>query len=202
MKKIQKESEKKQKEKRMVVVFAGPSGSGKDTIMNKIIEKSDKIVKLVTATTRKPREGEVDGKNYYFLSKEDFLKGIENKIIPEHNIHAFNYYGTYLPDLDKKIKDRKIIFSQIQLVGAKYLKENYNALLLFFEADSFEILEKRIRERSELKEDEIKERIKIAKKEVEEEAKFYDYIIKNKQGKLDETIEKVLKILKENNIEI
>jgi len=183
-----------------IVVFAGPSGSGKDSIMNKIIEKTNKVVKLTTATTRLPRKGEIDGKDYYFISKEEFKKGIKDGVIPEYNIISGNYYGTYLPDLEKKIKEGKIIFSQIQLIGAKYLKKHYNALLLFFIADSFEILEKRIRERGDLTEEEIEERIKIAKREVEEESKFYDYIIKNEQGKLDETVEKVLKILEENNI--
>ena len=106
----------------------------------------------------------------------------------------------YLPDLEKKSQDGKVIFSQIQLVGAKYLKENYNALLLFFVADSFDILEERIKSRGGLDEKSIKERIATAKKEVEEESKFYDYIIKNKQGKLEETVEEVIAILEKEKI--
>lgn len=127
---------------------------------------------------------------------------MKNGLIPEYNIHVGQYYGTYLPDLEKKLKQGKIIFSQIQLVGAKFLQENYNALLLFFVADSWEVLKKRIRSRGNLSEQEIKERIKIAKIEVEEESKFYDYIIENKQGKLNETVQEVLKILKKEGINI
>lgn len=185
-----------------IVVFAGPSGSGKNTIMHEIIKRSKKISKFVTATTRKKREGEKDGVDYYFLSEEEFKEKMKQGLIPEHNIHAFNYYGTYLPDLDKKLKEGKIVFGQVQLVGAKYLKENYNALTLFFVADSLKVLEERIRQRSKLSEEEIKERIRVAKREIEEESKFYDYIIENKQDQLEETVEKVIKILKKEGIKI
>ncbi len=190
------------KSKKQIVIFSGPSGSGKDSIMEKIIENSNKITKLTTATSRKKRDGEVDGKSYYFLSEQEFKKNIENGNIPEYNFFSGNYYGTFLPDLEKKILKNKIIFSQIQIVGARYLKENYNALLLFFIADSFEILEERIRGRGNLTEIEIKERIKIAKKEIEEESKFYDYVIENKQNKMDKTIKDVLNILEKENIYI
>lgn len=190
------------KNKKQIVIFAGPSGSGKDSIMEKILERSNNITKLTTATSRKKRDGEKEGQSYYFLSEHEFKDNIKNGNIPEHNFFSGNYYGTFLPDLDKKLNENKIIFSQIQLVGARYLKENYNALLLFFVADSFEVLEERIRSRGNLTETEIEERIKIAKKEVEEESKFYDYIIKNKQGKLEETIEEVLKILETEGVEI
>jgi guanylate kinase len=92
-------------EKKQVVVFAGPSGSGKDTVMSLVMEKVANAVKLTTATTRLPREGEVYGKSYYFLSKEEFENGLENGMIPEHNFFSGNYYGTYLPDLEKKMNE-------------------------------------------------------------------------------------------------
>lgn len=190
------------KNKKKMVVFAGPSGSGKDTIMKKVMEDSERIIKLVTATTRKKRLGEIEGKMYYFLSKKEFLKKIKNGLIPEHNIHAGNYYGIYLPDLKKKILTNKIIFVQTQLIGAKFLAENYGALLLFFTANSLEVLKERIKNRSNLSKKEIQERLKLAKIEIEKEAKFYDYIINNKEDQLNETIKKVLKILEKENIKI
>ena len=183
------------KRKGRIVIFAGPSGSGKDTIMRAMMKESNDAVKLTTATTRPIRKREVEGEMYYFQSVKEFKNNIEKGLIPEHNIHADNYYGIYLPDLDQKLDQGKAIFGQVQLVGAKYLKEHYNALLIFLKADSYKILRKRIETRSELSEEEIEKRMNIAKREIEEESKFYDYIVENKQGKLDETIKRVREII-------
>lgn len=180
-----------------IVIFAGPSGSGKDTIIQAIMKDIDNAIKLTTATTRAIRDGEIDGEMYYFQSVNEFKSNIKKGLIPEHNIYAGNYYGTYLPDLDKKIGQNKIVFGQVQLVGAKYLKERYGALLIFLKVDSLDILRERIKGRSELSEEEIEKRMDIVKREIEEEAEFYDYIVENKQGKLNETI-KVVKGIIEN----
>jgi len=181
-----------------IIIFAGPSGSGKDTVMQAIMKECNNMVKLTTATTRPMREGEVEGKMYYFQTVDEFKNNVKQGLIPEHNVHADNYYGTYLPDLDKKMKQGKIIVGQVQLVGARYLKKNYKALLIFLKAESWDILRSRIKGRSDLSENEIEKRRIIAEREISEESKFYDYIVENKQGQLDKTIEKVKKIIKEN----
>ncbi len=192
----------KKEYKGRVVVFAGPSGSGKDTVLNKVLEKSKNSLKLTTATTRQPREGEVNGVDYYFISRKEFEEGVKKGLIPEHNEHAGKLYGVYLPDLEKKLKSGKNVFGQVQLIGAKYLKKNYNAITFFINAESLTILEKRIRERSNLPDEEIEERIRIAKREVEEEALFYDYQIINRQGKLDETVREVIFLLEKEGVRL
>ncbi len=181
-----------------IIIFAGPSGSGKDTVMQAIMKECNDMVKLTTATTRPMRAGEIEGEMYYFQTVDEFKNNIKKGLIPEHNVHADNYYGTYLPDLDKKMKQGKNIVGQVQLVGAKYLKKNYKALLIFLKVESWDILRSRIKDRSDLSESEIEKRRVIAEREVSEEAKFYDYIVENKQGRLDETIKKVKKIIKES----
>ena len=181
-----------------IIIFAGPSGSGKDTVMRAIMKECNNMVKLTTATTRPMRAGEIEGEMYYFQTVDEFKSNIKKGLIPEHNVHADNYYGTYLPDLDKKMKQGKIIVGQVQLVGAKYLKENYKALLIFLTAESWDVLHNRIDSRSNLSEDEIEKRRMIAEREINEESKFYDYIVENRQGQLDKTVKKVKKIIKKH----
>jgi guanylate kinase len=185
-----------------IIVFAGPTGCGKSTIIAEILGSSENNVRLVTATTRSLRKGEKDGVDYYFLSRDEFLKNIKEGKIPEHNEHAGDLYGTYLPDLDNKLDEGKNILIQVQLKGAKFFKENYKAILIFINGDSLEILEDRIRTRSKLKEENIVKRIEIAKREILEESSYYDYIIINKQGDLDNTVLRIRQILLDEGVEL
>ena len=148
------------KYKPRVIIFAGPSGSGKDTVLNEVLKRSKNSLKLTTATTREPREGEENGIDYYFITHKEFELGLKNSLIPEHNKHAGNFYGVYLPDLEKKLKEGKNVLGQVQLIGAKYLKKNFDAITFFINVESLDILEERIKARSFLPEKEIKERIK------------------------------------------
>lgn len=185
-----------------IIVFAGPTGCGKSTIIAEILGSSENNVRLVTATTRSLRKGEKDGVDYYFLSRDEFLKNIKEGKIPEHNELAGDLYGTYLPDLDNKLDEGKNILIQVQLKGAKFFKENYKAILIFINGDSLEILEDRIRTRSKLKEENIVKRIEIAKREILEESSYYDYIIINKQGDLDNTVLRIRQILLDEGVEL
>jgi guanylate kinase len=189
------------KNKKQIVVFAGPSGSGKDSILSEIISKfPDKITKLTTATTRKKREGEKEGFSYYFLSEYDFFKNLEEGKIPEHNQHAGNYYGTFLPDLERKLGQGKIVFAQTQLVGAKFLQEKYGAVLIFISPESIDVLKKRILSRAEISENELKKRLAVAKKEINQDSKHYQYQVTNREGFLEKSVEDVLKILEQESV--
>ena len=110
---------------RQVVVIAGPAGSGKDSIIRAIIARHPNAAFGITATTRLPRPGEENGVHYHFFTKERFLAEKEKGNIPEyyHRAQTDTYYGLYKPGLDKQIAEGKIVFFQIQIVGAKYLKE-------------------------------------------------------------------------------
>jgi guanylate kinase len=185
--------------RKQVVVIAGPTGSGKDSIIQGILARFSNCSRLVTATTRTVRPGEKDGVNYHFLSKEKFLTEMKEGNILEYNYrkNLDTYYGTYKPALEKQLASGKIIFAQVQIIGARYLKEHYGATLIFISPSSFETLEARIRERdTTLTEEELRERIAIARQEVEEDAKEYDYTIMNEQGKLSEAIDHAVEILR------
>ena len=185
--------------RKQIVVIAGPTGSGKDSIIHGILDRFSNCSRLVTATTRAMRPGEQDGVDYHFLAKEKFLEEMKNGNILEYNFrkNLDTYYGTYKPALEAQLASGNVIFAQVQIIGARYLKEHYGATLVFISPSSFENLEARIRERDKtLSDTELHERIEIARQEVEEDAKEYDYTIMNEQGKLDEAVDAAVEILK------
>lgn len=184
---------------KQIVVIAGPTGSGKDSIIQGILSRFSNCSRLVTATTRAKRPNEKDGVDYHFLTRNKFLEEMKEGNILEYNYrkNLDTYYGTYKPALEEQLASGKIIFAQVQIIGARYLKEHYGATLIFIRPSSFETLEARIRERDKtLTDAELRERIEIARQEVEEDAKEYDYTIMNEQGKLTEAIDNAVEILK------
>ncbi len=185
--------------RKQIVVIAGPTGSGKDSIIQGVLTRFSNCSRLVTATTRAMRPGEKDGVDYHFLTKEKFLEEMKAGNILEYNYrkNLDTYYGTYKPALESQLGSGNVVFAQVQIIGARYLKEHYGATLIFISPSSFENLEARIRERDKtLTDAELHERIEIARQEVEEDAKEYDYTIMNEQGKLSEAVEAAVEILK------
>ena len=182
-----------------IVVLAGASGSGKNSIIQNIISVEDKFEKLTTATTRNIREGEKDGLDYYFLSEKEFDDKLEGGQILEQNTHAGKRYGTYKHDLEKKSKKGKIILAQVQKVGAEFFKNNFNSISFFIKNPDLENLESRIRGRGEIPENEIQKRLEIAKRENSSDAEFYDYAVENADGKMNEAVREILNILKKTN---
>lgn len=185
-----------------VLVIGGPTGSGESTITNAIIKRFPVFTRLVTATSRKPRNGEKDKIDYYFFSKEEFEKNIANGDIIEYTYieNRGDYYGTYKPDLNEKIaKDFNVIVN-VDIVGAKYYKENYNATTIFIKPKSIEELRERLANRDKnIDLEELNKRIENAENEIEKEMPFYDYIVVNANGKLEEAVEKTFDILKKEN---
>ena len=184
---------------KQIVVIAGPTGSGESTITSEILRRFPNTVRLVTATTRPPRDNEKDGVDYYFFSKEEFARLREEGVIPEAGYvpNRDTYYGTYLPDLEKKLAAGYTILANLQIVGTKFYKEYYNATTIFLEPESINELVERIRTRSPgLSEAEIQLRRADAEREMREEGPFYDYHVVNVNGKLDEAVDKVIEILK------
>lgn len=188
--------------KKQVVVIAGPSGSGKNAIIEEIVARYPNCVRLVTATTRKPREGEKEGVDYHFFSVERFQKELAAGTIPEHRfvLQLGTHYGTYLPDLEEKLSSGKIVFAQVDVqgaTGANMFKDRYHAVTIFVKPGSVEEFERRVRARNpSMTEDEIQKRMLIGEKEMEEFADKYDYQVVNADGKLNEAVEEVVAILK------
>lgn len=186
-----------------LIVISGPSGVGKSSIIKGLLKRCPRASLLVSATTRKPRPGEKDGINYYFISEDEFKEKIKSGDIPEYRFtpETRNYYGTYLPDLRKKIEENKIPVADVDIIGAKFFKENFNPLLIFIMPPSEEALISRIQKRNDnMPKEELEERLKIAKREIKEDSKFYDYKIVNEEGKLQESIDKLLDIVRGKQI--
>ncbi len=186
-----------------LIVISGPSGVGKSSIIKGLLKRCPRASLLVSATTRKPRPGEKDGINYYFISENEFKEKIKSGDIPEYRFtpETRNYYGTYLPDLRKKIEENKIPIADVDIIGAKFFKENFNPLLIFIMPPSEEALISRIQKRNDnMPKEELEERLKIAKREIKEDSKFYDYKIVNEEGKLQESIDKLLDIVRGKQI--
>lgn len=182
-----------------VIVLAGPTGSGKDSIIRELIARYPSSIEFaVNATTRAPRPGEEHGKNYYFFDEPTFKKLRDEGVIPEQNYWPKSnaYYGLYKPDLDEKLGRGKIVAFQIQLVGAKYLKDHYGATTFFIMPKDMAEFEKRVRSRADMTDVEWEERMANTRREITNEAGFYDYQIQNEEGKLDQAVDEVVAILK------
>ena len=185
------------KSKAKVLIISGPTGSGKNSILEGVLERCNNCARLVTATTREPREGEVDGVDYHYISKSEFLKAIDNGDIPEywHAQDTDRYYGTYLPDLYSKAKDGKIVVAQVQAEGIKYFKTHHEAVSVLVVAGSEEELIGRVTARHPMSDDELQERLDAIHTEMREFEQVCDYTVKNENGKLDKAIDEVMQIM-------
>ena len=164
-----------------LIIVSGPSGSGKSTV-TKIVKDKLNIPLSISATTRNPRDGEIDGKDYFFLSKEEFKNKIANDEFYEYaEVHG-NYYGT----LKKTVLE-------IDVQGALIAKEKKkDAVLVFFRTKDMDILEKRLRDRKTDSEEVIQTRLKNAETELKYEDK-YNYTIINEN--LDDSIQELIDII-------
>jgi guanylate kinase len=184
---------------KQVIVIAGPSGSGKNAIINRIMAECVNGERLVTATTRLPRPGEVDGVDYHFFSQEKFDEEMSAGNIPEHRfVPGLNtYYGIWLPELEQRIAAGKIVFAQVDIEGARLLKERYGATTIFIMPESLSQFESRLRARNpEWNDKEFHERMKITEQELRVHAPQYDYRVVNADGALNETVEQVMDIMR------
>ena len=160
------------------IVISGPSGVGKGTICNKLIKEINAWYS-VSSTTRAPREGEVDGVNYYFISKEEFENKINNGDFLEYNIYNNNYYGTSKEMVLKKMNEGINVFSEIDVNGAKNIKKLFpDAVLIYIAPPSIDVLRERLIGRGTESIEKINERLAIANEEMKE-ISFYDYVVIN-----------------------
>ncbi len=183
-----------------IVVIAGPSGSGKNTIIRRIIERYPTAKQLVTATTRAPRAGEVDGVDYHFFTVERFdSETAAGHLVGTRFVPIFGgvHYGIYTPDLDLCLKNASVIFAPVDISGARYLKEVYGATTIFLVPESLEEYRSRIRARNpEMTEREFEERVRITDREMHVDAQEYDFRIVSANGSLEQSIEQIVEILR------
>jgi guanylate kinase len=188
------------KRNQKILILSGPTGSGESTLTKKLVEKYPIFNRLVTATSRQIRSGEKDGIDYYFFSKDDFEKLIKSGDILEYSYieNRDTYYGTYAPDLKKKLQNGYVVVN-VDYVGTAYYKNNFEAIAIFIKPDDVASLAPRLKKRNpEMSEEELSMRFENAKNEITQEEKYYDVTVINNDGRLDEALNNIENILKEN----
>lgn len=179
--------------KAKLYVITGPSGVGKGTVLSKFFEKNKgNIIYSVSCTTRKPRLGEKNGINYFFISKEEFKKDIENNEFLEWAKYSDNYYGTRKDFVLNSLENGKSVILEIETQGAKKIMEEYkNCVSIFIMPPNMDELENRLRGRKTETEEMILKRLDIVKSELEE-SKNYKYVVIN--DKVDKAFEQLQSI--------
>jgi len=162
-----------------LVVISAPSGTGKGTVINKLLELCPQFVFSVSATTRSPRPGEADGVEYDFITKEQFRNMIEKDEFLEYAQYVGEYYGTPIKPIIESIRDGKTILLDIEVQGAKQVMQKMpEALTIFIVPPSLKELENRLRGRGTDSGEKLAARLELACKELEEKD-HYDFIVVN-----------------------
>ncbi len=183
---------------RSLTVITGPSGVGKGTLVKRLLERNKEVWLSISATTRSPREGEFDGKHYFFLDQAGFEQLIDKEGFLEWAEFAGNLYGTPREQVDEKISIGKKVLLEIELEGARQVRKNFpDAFLIFVAPPTFEELEKRIRGRATDSEEAIIKRLYRAKEEINAKNEF-DAVVINKD--LERCLFEIEKLIGVNNL--
>ena len=185
-----------EKNKANIYVMSGPSAVGKDTIIENLQKLDNNFHFVVTATTRKPRKNEKEGKNHFFYSEKTFKKLIQNNDLIEWAKVYKNYYGVPKSQIFEPLKNNKDVLLRVDVQGAKRIKELIpDVVLIFIKPEKTESLRKRLIERGVNTTTEMSTRLKTAEREIQT-SNFFDFIIVNKDGDLQYAVKKVLDIIK------
>lgn len=180
--------------RRNLYIISGPSGVGKDTVVKELRKKHPHINKTVSATTRAKRSGEVDGVDYYYISKDEFYDHQANGDFVEYELYDSEYYGTLFSEIDRHPADKPLILV-VDVRGRRNVMMRYPmAKSIFINPPSFEALEQRILGRNENSPDKIERRLKVAREEINE-ASAYTYQVTNID--VESCVEAIYKIISE-----
>ena len=184
----------KQKEKGLLIVISGPSGAGKDTVVNKVLETEKNIWVSISMTSRQPRGTEENGKDYFFVTKEEFEENIKNGNLLEYATYNDNYYGTPKSKIDEYLNKGIDVVLIIEIQGALQIKDLIpEALFIFIMPPSMEELKNRLINRGTDSPDKIIGRFKRAYEEINEVTK-YNYVVVNDE--VEKASNKVISIIK------
>lgn len=179
-----------------LVVISAPSGVGKTTICNLLVSRNENFVLSISATTRRPRSTEENGKDYFFLSEDEFWKKVKNQEFLEYEpVHSY-YYGTIKTQVNNLIEKGFNVIFDIDVNGALTIKNKYpGAILIFLKPPSMDELRKRLYKRKSNTKEEIEKRLTRLPEEYKKSDKF-DYVVINDE--LNKTVEKIEELIKEN----
>ena len=175
----------------ILLVVSGPSGSGKGSILKKLCLIEDVAI-AISATTRKIRDGEVNGREYFFLTREEFLTKIEKKEMLEYNEYCGNLYGTMKSQVKDLLSKKEIVVLEIDVNGAFAVKKEFDVVLIFVVPPSLKVLKNRLK----LRKTETAESLKVRLKQATEEIKFaaeYDYVVVN--NSIDLAVEQLRSVI-------
>ncbi len=179
----------------LMLVLSGPSGVGKDSVVQALKARGLPFHFVVTMTTRPPREGEVDGRDYHFVSKETFSRLLEEGELLEWAQVYGNYYGVPRSQVREALQRGQDVIMRVDVQGASTLKQLApEAIFVFLAPPSLETLARRLRARGKDSEAEITLRLKTAEREMEAVG-IFDYVVINRDGALEETVDRILAIL-------
>jgi guanylate kinase len=181
-----------------IFIISAPSGAGKTTLCNEILKKFPDMRYSISHTTRKPRTGELDGVDYFFITAAEFKHNIEKKTWAEWAQVHDHFYGTSAQFIDRQLSEGKDILLDIDVNGARQILGRYpDSVTIFIMPPTFETLAQRLRSRGTDSDDIIDKRLKNAKTEIAQK-NFYKYIVIN--DSLPEAIEMLSAIISENQI--
>ena len=181
------------KESGNLIIFSGPSGSGKDTVLAEMLKKDKKLRISVSFTTRTPREDEIDGIHYHFITHEDFLRKLDEGLVLEYAEYGGNFYGTPKEPVDEMLADGETVILKIEVQGAARVRELYTgAKTIFLLPPSIEILEQRLRLRNTDGEEDIQTRLAIAHEEMRRKDEYRFHVINDN---LERAVNEVLTII-------
>lgn len=183
--------------KKRLIVLSAPSGGGKSTVAKHLLSTFPEIKFSISATTRNKRDNEVNGRDYYFLTKDEFAEKIKNNELVEYEEIYGNYYGTLYSEVNDAIKSNKILLFDIDVKGAVSIKNAYpkEALLIFLMPPNIDTLKKRLSDRKTETKEQLEKRIERFTMELAMKDKF-DFLVIN--DKLDQTLKEVENIVKNN----
>ena len=187
----------KQQRKGKIIVISGPSGVGKSTVCSQVVNQLDNVYRSVSVTTRPMAKGELDGKDYWFATKEQFRQRIEKGLFLEYAEVFGNFYGTPKDKTEQALLQGKNVILEIDVQGGRQVKDLYpDAVLIFILPPNKDELTKRISDRGREKTDIVKRRLEKADAEIEAGRKYYQFLVVNDD--LEKTVTDVLQIIQQN----
>ena len=188
----------KNKNKGIMLVISGPAGSGKGTVCKHLLDTDDYSFSI-SATTRAPRPGEINGVHYHFISREEFIRRIKDGDMIEFTEYCGNFYGTPLKEAREVLASGKNLILEIEVEGARNVKAAYpDAVLIMLLPPSFSVQEHRLRSRGTETEEKIRERLTRTREEIKQ-ADCYDYVVYNYDGRDVEASEEIRAIVRAEN---